>query len=166
LWSRGNPVHGKPHKASVPCAPSRKLAALRPGRAPDRRGRGGQHGGGGGGGGGLPSLLAGRLGPPLVPGELGATFSLEPEVRSALATSRRVGALLLKAEEQEMAAVAAAADDLLKREYRWASPCGGGRVRLLLVAGWAEAGSKAGNGQTVPRCTISCVPRSPSWRRR
>lgn len=47
-------------------------------------------------------------------------FSLDPELRGALAASRRVGSLLLKAEEQEMEKVAAAADDLIRREYRWA----------------------------------------------
>ena len=51
-------------------------------------------------------------------------------MRGALATSRRVGALLLKAEEGEMEAVAAAADDLIKREYRWDALA---LLRLLLL---------------------------------
>ncbi|KIZ06621.1 hypothetical protein MNEG_1323 [Monoraphidium neglectum] len=56
----------------------------------------------------------GRL--PLTPPDMTA-FSLDPELRGALAASRRVGSLLLKAEEQEMEKVAAAADDLIRREY-------------------------------------------------
>lgn len=46
-------------------------------------------------------------------------FSLEPELRGALSASRRVGPLLLKAEEGEVQRVAAAAEELLRREYRW-----------------------------------------------
>jgi len=77
--------------------------------------------------GGPPGL--GRL--PIMPQDLAATFSLEPELRGALVNSRRVGALLLKAEEQEAASVAAAADELIKREYRWGVVVGGVREVML-----------------------------------
>jgi hypothetical protein len=81
----------------------------------------------------VPGL--GRL-PGLVPSDLATTFSLEPELRSAIATSRRVGALLLKAEEQEMAAVAAAAEELISKEYRCGALMpdkGGGLVGSVCV---------------------------------
>lgn len=58
----------------------------------------------------------GRL--PIVPADLASSLAMEPDVRGALVASRRVGALLIKAEEQEVQRVAAAADELIKQEYR------------------------------------------------
>lgn len=72
----------------------------------------------------LPTLAG--LGLPTLPPELGGAGPLVPAaaaadagLRQALATSRRVGELLLKSEEQEAAAVQQHADSLVQR-YRWA----------------------------------------------
>jgi hypothetical protein len=66
----------------------------------------------------LPALhSAGPLGP-FAPPDIAAALAAEPELRGALTLSRRVGGLLLKAEEAETAAIAAAADDLLQRDFR------------------------------------------------
>ncbi|KAI8476500.1 MAG: hypothetical protein J3K34DRAFT_400593 [Monoraphidium minutum] len=69
---------------------------------------------------GPPQLpgIPGLAGLALPPGGLDpGAFSLEPELRGALVPSRRVGLLLLKAEDTEMGKVAAAADELIAREY-------------------------------------------------
>ena len=42
----------------------------------------------------------------------------DPKLQEALRHSRRVGDMLLKVEEQEMAKVNQLTDDLLKQEYR------------------------------------------------
>lgn len=58
-------------------------------------------------------MLGAGLLPQLGPPDLGGGLALEPELRGALAASRRVGGLLLKAEEREAAAIAVAAQKLL-----------------------------------------------------
>lgn len=78
-------------------------------------------GGGGGGGGGDAAA---------------ASLASEPEVRAALDASRRVGALLLKAEERETAALATAADELLKREFRCVVCVVCGRGFCCAAGGW------------------------------
>jgi hypothetical protein len=94
--------------------------------------------------------MAGGLRLPMLGPDLGSTFSLEPEVRGALLASRRVGALLLKVEEQEAAAVAEAADALIKREYRWGWEMGlGGWVGLCSLLVLAHAGV-VGGGVATP----------------
>ena len=55
---------------------------------------------------------------PLVPGDVRGLLSVGPEVRQALAASRRVGGMLLKAEEEEAARLAAFADEVAQRHTR------------------------------------------------
>jgi hypothetical protein len=46
-------------------------------------------------------------------------LQLDPKLQNALIQSQRVGDLLLKSEEKELAQVDKLADDLLEREYRY-----------------------------------------------
>ncbi len=64
-------------------------------------------------------ILGGRL--PLIPGDIAAALAVDPEVRRALTTSKRLGSLLLKAEGEESQQVAQMAEELVKQEYRWAA---------------------------------------------
>lgn len=84
----------------------------------------------------LPGGLPGLPRVPLLPAAAPPAFGLDPDVRGALSASRRVGALLLKAEDGELAAVAAAADELLARD----KGCGAGRHKR---AGGREGHSAA-----------------------
>eukprot|EP00879_Flechtneria_rotunda_P005024 GHRR01005300.1.p1 GENE.GHRR01005300.1~~GHRR01005300.1.p1 ORF type:complete len:145 (+),score=53.83 GHRR01005300.1:221-655(+) len=65
---------------------------------------------------GLPHL---PLGLPVVPPQLAAPFSA-PESQYQLRQSKRVGELLLKAEEHEVAAVKQRADELIQQ---YGTPC-------------------------------------------
>lgn len=64
--------------------------------------------GGLGGGGALPALI---------PGDLGTSLGADVSAQRALIASRRVGRLLLKAEEAEAEKVAALARELIEREF-------------------------------------------------
>lgn len=70
-------------------------------------------------GGGPPLGPSRGYGGLMLPGDLRGLLSVEPEVRQALASSRRLGSQLLKQEAEELHRVKEYAQQLVAQECRW-----------------------------------------------
>jgi hypothetical protein len=55
----------------------------------------------------------------LIPREVAASLAADAQMRKALAASQRVGQLLLKSEEEELARVKQYAEELLEGPLKW-----------------------------------------------